>query len=80
LSYEFKYIKPEPEIYRFAVKTLNVDHENSIFIDDRWSFVKAALQLGMDAYLIDRIAPIKKDIETSSFVPRVSDLFDLKSL
>ena len=79
LSYEFKYIKPEPEIYRFAVKALNVDLENSIFIDDRWAFVKAALQLGMDAYLIDRIAPIKKDIKTSSFVPRVSDLFDLRN-
>jgi putative hydrolase of the HAD superfamily len=83
LSYEIrgtKLIKPEPEIYQCAVDALNVDIKKSIFVDDRWAFVKAALELGMDAYLIDRLSPLKKNIKTKSLVPKIIDLAELMDI
>lgn len=83
LSYDIKgakFIKPEPEIYQLAVDALNVDIKKSIFVDDRWTFVKAALELGMDAYLIDRLSPLKKNIKTKSLVPKITDLAELMDI
>ncbi len=79
LSYEYEYIKPEPQIYQLAVKNLDTEIDKSIFVDDRWTFVKAAIELGMDAYLIERITPYKKDLKTMSLVPRVSNLYELRN-
>ena len=78
LSFDFKYIKPEPQIYQFAVETLNVEVNKSIFIDDRWAFVKAAIELGMDAYLIERFSTPKINLMTKSLVPRINNLFELR--
>ena len=80
LSYDFKNknIKPEPEIYQFAVDALNVDVDKSIFVDDRWAFVKAARDLGMDSYLIERFSTPKRNFTTGSLVPRINNLFELR--
>lgn len=51
LSFEAGYMKPHPEIYRKALQKAEARAEESIFIDDLESNVKAALSLGMDAIL-----------------------------
>ena len=79
LSFEIpdKYIKPEPEIYRYSSKKANVDIEHTLFVDDRWPFVKAALDVGMQAYLIERFSEENKQLVIKSLVPRIYDLYEL---
>jgi FMN phosphatase YigB (HAD superfamily) len=80
LSFEIpdKYIKPEPEIYRYSSKKANVDIKRTLFVDDRWPFVKAALDVGMDAYLIERFSEENKQLVTKSLVPKIYDLYELR--
>jgi len=81
LSFEIpdKYIKPEPEIYRYSSKKANVNIGHTLFVDDRWSFVKAALEVGMQAYLIERFSEENKQLTTKSFVvPKIYDLYELR--
>ena len=80
LSFEIpdKYIKPEPEIYRYSSKKANVDIRRTLFVDDRWPFVKAALDVGMDAYLIERFSEENKQLVTKSLVPKIYDLYELR--
>jgi HAD superfamily hydrolase (TIGR01509 family) len=79
LSFEIpdKYIKPEPEIYKLASRKANVDIGHTLFVDDRWSFVKAALDVGMQAYLIERFSEENKQLVTKTLVPRIYDLYEL---
>lgn len=80
LSYDIEYIKPDPQIYQFAVNNINVDIDKCVYVDDRWHLVKAALKLGMGAYLIDRISLVKKELKTKSLVPKISNLNELRDL
>lgn len=85
LSYDIEpgdtpYIKPEPQIYHRAVERLNVAIDKCVFVDDRWNFVKGAIELGMDGYLIDRISPLKKELKTKSLVQKITSLYELTDL
>jgi len=81
LSFQDKYVKPEPEIYQFAVEKLNVDIDKAVFVDDRQSFVEAARDLGMKAYLIERFPnqPQKDELLIKSQIQKINDLFELKN-
>jgi len=80
LSFEIpdQYMKPEPEIYRYASKKANVEISHTLFVDDRRPFVKAALDVGMQAYLIERFSEENRQVVTKSLVPSVYDLYELR--
>lgn len=46
ISYEIRYVKPEPEIYRTLCERFAIWPEESVFLDDRPENVEAARQLG----------------------------------
>ncbi len=73
-----KTIKPEPEIYTAAIKDVNVEIKNTLFVDDRWPFVKAAIELGMNAYLIERFYNRDQSLHTKSVVRTIHDLYELE--
>jgi HAD superfamily hydrolase (TIGR01509 family) len=78
LSYEIPHVKPEPEIYRYASRKAKVEIDRALFVDDRWPFVKGALDVGMKAYLIERFSEENQKLATKSLVPRIYDLYELR--
>ena len=48
-SYELGVIKPEPEIYRYAVHGLDVSPEEALFLDDRPENIEGARAIGLQA-------------------------------
>ncbi len=48
-SYELGVIKPEPEIYHYAVRGLGVAPEEALFLDDRTEDVEGARAMGLHA-------------------------------
>lgn len=79
LSFEFEFVKPEPEIYHFAVEQLKVEVDKAVFVDDRAKFVNAAIQVGMNAYLIERFPNPNEKAVTKSLAPRINSLYDLRN-
>jgi putative hydrolase of the HAD superfamily len=81
LSFELqkKYLKPEREIYEYSVEKLGVEIGRTVLVDDRLGFVKAAIGLGMNAYLIERYPNQSNKPVTRSLVPRIKNLFDLRN-
>jgi len=51
LSYQIRYTKPHPEIFRFMFDDSGIIPSESLFIDDGVSNVEMGKQLGMKAYL-----------------------------
>lgn len=54
LSYEYFCAKPCPEIYRYALRYAGISPEQALFVDDRDKFIAGAVEVGMEARLIDR--------------------------
>ena len=68
-SYEVGYLKPQAEIYKIALKRMNVNPQNSIFIGDGGSDeIKGAKELGMKTifteYLLKRDKSQHDEINT----------------
>jgi putative hydrolase of the HAD superfamily len=63
VSAEVGRVKPEREIYEFAAKSLAVELDECIFIDDLEGFVNAANDVGMHAILFKNVDQAKADIE-----------------
>ena len=56
-------MKPEPEIYRLALKKADASPEETFYIDDIAENVAAARRLGIDAVRFKDYASIMKEIE-----------------
>lgn len=55
LSFEVGAHKPDPEIYREALRRLgNAAPERSVFVDDQTAYCDGAAALGIETFLIDR--------------------------
>jgi putative hydrolase of the HAD superfamily len=54
LSFEVGAHKPQPEIYRAALRRLGVDPERSVFVDDQPDYCDGAAAIGIVPYLIVR--------------------------
>jgi putative hydrolase of the HAD superfamily len=46
ISYEVKYIKPEPEIYQILMDKYNINPEEAVFLDDNQANLEAAKVFG----------------------------------
>jgi len=53
LSYEMGLVKPDALIYQKVAENLQVDFQNIIFFDDNQANIETALNLGIDATLIN---------------------------
>ncbi|MBJ95965.1 MAG: hypothetical protein CMP23_15995 [Rickettsiales bacterium] len=54
-SYQCHALKPEPEIYRFALEQLKIPATQALLIDDRAENIAAARSMGMDTIHFDRL-------------------------
>jgi putative hydrolase of the HAD superfamily len=54
LSFEVGLRKPDPEIYREALRRVDVAAERAVFVDDQPAYCDGAAALGIETFLIDR--------------------------
>jgi putative hydrolase of the HAD superfamily len=62
LSFEIGSMKPQPEIYREALKRGGADAEETVFIDDMEENVKAARTLGFKGILYEPDSDLEKEL------------------
>ena len=61
-SYETGFRKPKEQIYRHALKALNVTGRQCFYTDDRADLVAAAGGLGIRGYVFNGIGQLKADL------------------
>lgn len=71
LSCELKSIKPEREIYEFAVNACGDDPPEILFFDDTEANVEAAKAVGIDAHLYRGLEEVRGKIDESYGLPPV---------
>jgi putative hydrolase of the HAD superfamily len=54
LSFEVGLRKPDPAIYREALRRLDVAPERAVFVDDQQEYCDGAAAIGIETFLIDR--------------------------
>ena len=54
VSYELGLLKPNQEIYKKVLQTLNIEPEEAVFIDDKPRNVEAAESLGIHGIVFER--------------------------
>lgn len=62
-SWEVKFRKPEPEIYKAALQQTGVLAEEAVYIDDIQKYVDAAKQLGMYGIWYQGLPQLKEDLK-----------------
>lgn len=62
-SYNYKVAKPNKEIYKIALKKLNLKPEETIYIDDMEKNVKIAKELGMKGIVFKDFNSFKEELE-----------------
>jgi HAD superfamily hydrolase (TIGR01509 family) len=63
VSAEVGRVKPEQEIYEYAAKSLGVEPEECIFLDDLEGYVRAAERVGMHGIVYRNLTQAKSEIE-----------------
>ncbi len=79
-SFKVHSIKPQPEIYQFALKKLKVKPENTFMISDSILDLDGALALDINPLLIDRRNTKKYQPKIKSFkeLPKFLEVFEWK--
>jgi putative hydrolase of the HAD superfamily len=66
LSYKVRAMKPDPRIYRYALKVAGTAPESAIYIDDRKDLIELSRPLGMRNLLFTGVDRLKKDLKKLS--------------
>ena len=69
LSSAIKMAKPEPEIFKYCLKSLGVAPEEALFIDDREPNVRAAEEVGIRGIVAPSTEELKVRLEAIGFNP-----------
>ncbi|MCB2314119.1 HAD-IA family hydrolase [Clostridium tagluense] len=73
-SYEVGYLKPQPEIYKIALKKMNVNPKKCIFIGDGGSDeLKGAKELGIKTILTGYL--LKRDQKQHNIIKKFADYY-----
>ena len=65
ISYKIKMIKPNEDIYRYAINLPNKEFKNIYFFDDNMENVEAARKIGIKAYRYKNYREFKRIIKKS---------------
>lgn len=65
LSFELKFIKPNPLIYKKTLEILRLTPEEVFYTDDRPELIQAARSLGIRGFVFRGAAQLKKDLSES---------------
>jgi len=68
LSHEVGHVKPEPYIYKYVLQQLKIPAESTLYVDDRWHFVRGACFVGMKGVhlLRDRKTDPRQEVKSST--------------
>jgi len=55
-------IKPEPEIYSYALELGGIEAEEAFFTDDRPEFIEPAVNLGWSAHVFDGVPDLRASL------------------
>jgi putative hydrolase of the HAD superfamily len=55
-------IKPEPEIYSYALELVGIEASEAFFVDDRPVFIDAAVDLGWVGHVFDGVANLRASL------------------
>jgi len=66
-SFQLHMAKPDPAIYRHALKALGTAPEETLFIDDKRVNIDAAHALGMEGIEFTTVAQLHKDLAAAGF-------------
>jgi putative hydrolase of the HAD superfamily len=69
LSSAIKMAKPEPEIFKYCLKSLGVAAEEALFIDDREPNVRAAEQVGIRGIVAPSTKELRAQLQAIRFSP-----------
>jgi putative hydrolase of the HAD superfamily len=61
-SYQLGIAKPDPAIYRYVLKKLGTEPEETLFVDDRPDNIDAAIALGMKGVVFSDVVKLRADI------------------
>jgi putative hydrolase of the HAD superfamily len=61
LSFEVGLRKPDPAIYREALRRLDAEPEHAVFVDDQQEYCDGAAAIGIETFLIDRTGDATPD-------------------
>lgn len=61
LSFEVGLRKPDPAIYREALRRVDVEPDRAVFVDDQQEYCDGAASIGIPTYLIDRTGDATPD-------------------
>lgn len=64
LSYEFGSLKPDPEIYKYAMKLAGTKPETTLYIDDRKELIEGAKALGINAIVFKNLPELKQELKS----------------
>jgi putative hydrolase of the HAD superfamily len=62
-SHEIGFLKPQHDFYFKALKKLNINAEESIFIDDLEDNVKAAAEAGITSFKFENLVKLKEEMK-----------------
>ena len=74
-SYEVGYMKPDPEIFKIALDSINEIPKNVLFVDDLIENILAAKHLGFNTYLFDNYDNFKRYVN-SNLLPHINSKQD----
>jgi putative hydrolase of the HAD superfamily len=63
-SYEVKAIKPQPQIYQALINTYKLKSDESIFIDDLESNIRAAKELGIEGIVCKNPSQVRLELQS----------------
>ena len=69
LSYEVGHMKPDPQIYTFALREAKAKAEECLFIDDREENIVAARQLGIQTILFGPETDLEMELKEKEVSP-----------
>ena len=63
ISSEVKMVKPDKEIFEYALRQMNIDAEKAIFIDDNIKNIKGAALAGIDGFVYKDLNALKLEFK-----------------
>ena len=66
-SYQHGMAKPDPEIYRRALEQLEIEPDNTLFVDDKLENIHAARALNMKAVQFSTVDRLREDLAKSGW-------------
>ena len=70
LSFEVGFAKPDPAIYREALRRVDVEPDRAVFVDDQQEYCDGAASIGIETYLIDRTCDATPNRSNRCCTPR----------